>query len=161
MNFLPGGIFLPIEGGIHIIYVLLVHFFFGQPKPFAEALEVNDLPLTQEFDDIIHIGVIGQPQNIVIGFPCLLLCGQIFAEIRDGIAADLDGCGRPGIAGGGGGINTGGVIHKIRGEAGVFDLAFRKVSGQLMDQSRHHFQMAQFFCTCRRVKMEQIGKVPR
>ena len=130
MNFFSGSIFLLIERGIHVVHIFLVHFIFCQSESFAEALEVNDLSLPQEFDDIVHVGVVGQPQNIVIGFPRLLLCGQVFAEIRDGIAADLNGCGRPGKAGGSRGIDSGGVIHKVWGETGVFDLIFGKISGQ-------------------------------
>ena len=40
---------------------------------FPEALEVDDLPLPEELDDIVDIGIIAQPQNVVIGDPGLLL----------------------------------------------------------------------------------------
>ncbi len=36
-------------------------------------MEVIDLPLSQELDHIIHIRVITEPKNIIIGYPCLLL----------------------------------------------------------------------------------------
>ena len=39
----------------------------------AEALEMDDLPLPQETDGVVHIRVVGQPQNVVIGEAGLLL----------------------------------------------------------------------------------------
>ena len=32
---------------------------------FAEALEVDDFPLAQELNHIVHIRIVTQPQNIV------------------------------------------------------------------------------------------------
>ena len=34
---------------------------------------MDDLPLPEELDDIVHIRVIGKPQNVVVGYSCLLL----------------------------------------------------------------------------------------
>ena len=65
---------LDIEGRIHEVYILLIQFFTQQLHGFAEALEVNDLPLPQEFNDIINVRIIGQTQDIVIGDAGLLLC---------------------------------------------------------------------------------------
>ena len=67
-------LFLRIKGRICEIYILLIHFFFGQPQPFAKALEVDDLSGPEKLDDVIHIRVIRKPQNIVVGNPGLLLC---------------------------------------------------------------------------------------
>ncbi len=57
-----------------MVYVLLIQLFPQLLHAFPEPLEVDDFPLPQEFDDIVHIGIIGQPQNIVIGGPGFLLC---------------------------------------------------------------------------------------
>ena len=40
---------------------------------FAKALEVHDLPLTQEPDCVVHIRVIAETQDVVIGESGLLL----------------------------------------------------------------------------------------
>ena len=64
---------LQIHGRIHPVYIALIQLFPQQLHGFAESLEVDDLPLTQEFDHIVHIRIIGQPQDIVIGGAGLLL----------------------------------------------------------------------------------------
>ena len=63
-----------IKGRIHEINILFVHFSPGQFQALAKALEVYDLPLAQEFDDIVHIRVVRETQDIVVGLPGLLLC---------------------------------------------------------------------------------------
>ena len=78
---------------------------------------------------------------------------QILCKIRDGIALDLHGCGAPGEAGGGGGIDPGGVVHKIGGEGGILDLGILQIPGQLVDNGTDHLQMAQFLSTCRGVNL--------
>ena len=65
--------FLQIDGGIHAVDIPLVQLAPQQLDGLTEPLEVNHLALPEELDDIIHIRVIGKPQNIVIGDPCLLL----------------------------------------------------------------------------------------
>ena len=67
------GLFSHIDGWVHKVYVLLVQFFAQQLHSLAEALEMNDLPLPQEFDDIVDVRIVGKPQDIVIGDPSLLL----------------------------------------------------------------------------------------
>jgi hypothetical protein len=64
---------LHIEGGIHIIYISLVQFFTQELYGLAKTLEVDYLAFPQEFDYIIYIGIIAEPQNIIVGYPCLLL----------------------------------------------------------------------------------------
>ena len=54
--------------------VFLIHLVFCQPYRLAKPLEVHDLPLAQEADDIVHIRVIGEAKDVVIGDPCLLFC---------------------------------------------------------------------------------------
>ena len=53
--------------------VFLVHLLLGQTHRLAEALEVNDLPLTQEADDVVDIRIVGHAQDVVVGNPGLLL----------------------------------------------------------------------------------------
>ena len=74
---------------------------------FAEPLEVDDLPLTQESDGIADIRVIAQTQDVVVGYAGLLLRRQVLSEISDHIPSHLHGGGAPGCTGGGGGGSTG------------------------------------------------------
>ena len=53
-----------VKGWVHKIYVLFVQPVFGQAQTFAEALEVDDLPGTQELDGIVDVRIIGQAQNL-------------------------------------------------------------------------------------------------
>ena len=69
-NFLSA---LHIEGGIHTVHVLLVQFFPQKLYGFTETLEMNNFPLTEEFDNIIHIRVIGKTKNIIVGYSGFLL----------------------------------------------------------------------------------------
>ena len=41
---------------------------------FAEALEMDDFTLSEELDDVTHVRVIHQPQDVVVGYARLLLC---------------------------------------------------------------------------------------
>ena len=70
-------IFSDIKSGVHIVYVLLVQLFPEQLHCLAEPLEVNNFPFPEELDHIVHIRIVGQPQNIVIGNPSLLLWERI------------------------------------------------------------------------------------
>ena len=63
-----------INGGIHKIDILLVELFAQQLDRLAEALEMHDLALTEEADDVVHIRVVGKPQDVVVGQAGLLLC---------------------------------------------------------------------------------------
>ena len=65
---------LQIEGRVGGVNIALVQLFPEQLGSLPEALEVDDLPLPQELDHVVHIRVIGQPQDVVIGYPCFLLC---------------------------------------------------------------------------------------
>ena len=65
--------FLQIDGGVHGVDVSLVQLPAQQLDGFAKPLEVDDLPLPQELDDIVHIRIIAEPENVVVGYSCLLL----------------------------------------------------------------------------------------
>ena len=64
---------LPVKGRIDEVDVLLVHLLFCQLHSLAEALEVDDFPLPQKPDDIVHIRIVGQAQDVVIGEAGFLL----------------------------------------------------------------------------------------
>ena len=65
---------LHIKGRVHGIDILLVQFLPEELYSFTKPLEMDDFPLPQEFNYITHIRVITQSQDVVIGYPCLLLC---------------------------------------------------------------------------------------
>ena len=63
-----------VKTGVDRVNILLVQPVLDQPQSFAEALEVDDFPCTQEFNDVVDIRIVGEPQNIVVGDAGLLLC---------------------------------------------------------------------------------------
>ena len=69
-----------IKCGVHKVHVLLVQFFPQQLHSFTEPLEVDNFPFPQELNNIVHIRIVGKPQDIVIGHPSFLLWhGKIIA----------------------------------------------------------------------------------
>ena len=64
---------LHIKCRIHIVHILLVQFLTQQFNGFSEPLEVDNFPLSQEFDDIVHVRIIRKPEDVVISDPSLLL----------------------------------------------------------------------------------------
>ena len=62
---------------------------------FAKPLEVNNLPLPQEANDIIHIRIVGQAEDIIVGKEGFLLCCQILSQIGNDIASRLNRGGGP------------------------------------------------------------------
>ena len=65
---------------------------------FTETLEVHDLTGTQELDDVADVRIVGDAQDVVVGHAGLLLCCEVLRQVGDGVAGDLHGAGRPGIA---------------------------------------------------------------
>ena len=99
----------------------------------TEALEVDDLPLTQKADHIVDIRVVGQAEDVVIGKAGLLFCRQILCQVGNNVACDLH-CGRgPRIAGGKLRVDSHSVIDEIGVKAGGFDLLLVQIAGELMD----------------------------
>lgn len=124
---------------------------------FAEALEVDNLPFPEEPDHVVHIRVVGQPQNVVVGEPGLLFGGQVLSQVGDNVAGGLDRACGPGEAGGGGWVDAGGVVHKVGGERGVVPyLLVGEVPSQLVDNGRHHLHVPQLLSTCRGAEMYQF-----
>ena len=62
-----------VDRWIHEINISAVQFFAQELDRFAESLEVYDLPLPEELDHIVHIGVVAEPQDVVIGHTGFLL----------------------------------------------------------------------------------------
>lgn len=62
-----------IKGRVHEVHIFLIQLLPEQLDSLTEALEVNHLTLPEEFDHVVHIRVIGQPQNVVVGNPGFLL----------------------------------------------------------------------------------------
>ena len=62
-----------VESGVAEVDVGGVHLLLAQADTFAKPLEVDDLPLPQEADYVVYIRVVGQPENVIVGEPCLLL----------------------------------------------------------------------------------------
>lgn len=115
---------------------------------------MDDLPLPEETDDVIYIGVVGQPQNVVVGEPGLLLGSQVLGQVGDDIAGGLNRAGAPGEAGSGGGVDAGGVVHEVGGERGVIPhLLIGEIPGQLVDDGCHHLHVSQLLGTYKGVKM--------
>ena len=91
---------LLVESRVEEIDVFLVHAAAGQLQGLAEALEVDDFPLPEKADGVVDVRIIGETENIVVGKPGLLLCGQILRQVGDGVAGGLNAGGAPGEAAG-------------------------------------------------------------
>ena len=149
-----------VKGWVGEIYVFLIHFIFRKPDRFAETLKMNDFPFTEKSNNIVHVGIVTQPEDIIIGHSGLLLCGKIFGKIRDHIAFDTDGRRIPGCTGSKLGKYPCGVIHEVRGKIRHSYIVFLDVAGQLMNDRADNLQVGEFFRTNQRVKMNpQISSV--
>lgn len=84
---------------------VLLYFALVCVKKLAEPLEVYYLALSEEFHHIVHVGVVGEAENIVIGGAGFLLCRQVLHNVGDRVALALDIRGGKGNACGAGGIN--------------------------------------------------------
>ena len=64
---------LQIDGRVHAVYIALVQLPPQQLNGLTEPLEMDHLPFPEELDDVVDIGIIAEPENVVIGDPRLLL----------------------------------------------------------------------------------------
>ncbi len=108
---------------------------------------MHDLPGTQEFDGLPHVGVGNQAQNIVVGGTCFLFCSQILVKVGDGVALGGDGHSIKGNTGGGLGIDPKTVVHEVGIQSGGLDLLLAQVAGELVNNATHHFQVGQLLGT--------------
>ena len=63
-----------VEGGVVEIYIFLILLFLYQTQTLTKALVVDDFPLAQEANDVVHVRIVGQTQDVVVGLASLLLC---------------------------------------------------------------------------------------
>ena len=68
------GFDLVIERRIHIVNIFLAYPVLGQTQALTETLEVHDLPLPQEPNGVVDIGIVTKAKDVVIGDAGLLLC---------------------------------------------------------------------------------------
>lgn len=108
---------------------------------------MDDLPFPEEADGGDDVGVIHQPEDIIVGGAGLLLGGHVLGEVSDGVAGGLEGGGGEGHSACGLRPDAGGVIHKVDVKAGFFDLLDGEVAGELVDDGADHLQMRQLIGT--------------
>ena len=106
-------VFSIIKRRIQIVDIFLVKPLPQELKRLSETLEVYDFPLPQEFDNIIYIGVVRQPKNIVIRYPGFLFRGQVLRQICNGVSLDPDPGGAPREARSRGRVDACGVVYEI------------------------------------------------
>ena len=63
-----------VKRRIECIDIFLIQRILCHVQRITETLIVNDLPLSEEFQGIAHIGIVNKAQEIVVGDSCLLLC---------------------------------------------------------------------------------------
>ena len=62
---------------------MLLYAVAHHSHSLAEALKMHDLALTEEFDDVVDIGVVTESEDIVIGNAGLLLrCITIWTKFN-------------------------------------------------------------------------------
>lgn len=156
---------VPVKGRVIEVDIFRVHFFFTELQAFAEPLEVHDLPFPEEADRVVHVRIVGEAEDIVVGQASLLFCRQILREVRNHVAGGLNPARRPRKAGSRRGVDSGGVIHEIGCEGGgVLNVRIAQPPGQLMDNSSDHLQVAQFLgadCGGKRATSEKKPCVER
>ena len=128
------------------VFMLYNRLDFGAKKN-AQAYKTLTITIPEELDYVVHIRVVAEPENVVVGGSGLLLRRQIFSQVGDGVSLHRHGRRRPGEARCSSGIDAHSVIHKVRGKGAVFHLALLQVSGQLVDNGPYHLQVAQFLRT--------------
>ena len=105
---------LYINRRIHKIHIPLVQLLPQPLQALTEPLEVDDLPFPQEADHVIHIRVVAQPQDIVVGHPGLLFRRQILRQVSNGVAFDGHGPGIPWESRRSRRVDPNRVVYKVR-----------------------------------------------
>jgi len=62
-----------VEGGVESVEIPLIQSILHDAQQFAEPLVMHNFPCTQEFHDLIDVGVITEAQDIFIGGAGFLL----------------------------------------------------------------------------------------
>lgn len=139
---------LPVEAGVYGIDIPLVLTLGGKAQAFTETLIVDDLAFAQETDDIVDIGIVREPEDVVIDNARLLLRCKVLVKIAYYIALDLHcRCG-PWCAGSKLRVYAGRVIDKISFKPGCFNFVDAHFSGKLLYERADHLKVVEFFGTC-------------
>ena len=70
----PGHILLQILCRVHAVNIFLIQLLSKLLHGFSKSLEMYNFSLTEEFDNIVDIGIIGHTKDVIISDPGLLLC---------------------------------------------------------------------------------------
>ena len=106
---------------------------------------MDDLPLTQKSNHVIYVGIVREPENVIVGGTRLLFGGKVLGEIGDHIAADADADGIPRHARRGLRKYAERMIDEVSVKALRLDLLRRQIPCELVDDRADHFQMPEFF----------------
>ena len=113
---------------------------------FTEPLEVDDFAFSQELEGVADIGVVDEPQQIFVGGSRFLFGGEVFKQVGDRIAFDLQPICREWGTACRLRIDARSMVDKIGVKAAVADLLGGQVAGQLIQNRCNHLLMCQFFC---------------
>ena len=136
------------------VEILWISLILNAAQAFSESLEMHDLTHPQETDRISHFRILHDPQDIVVGQTCLLLCCHILVEVGDGISGALELAGAEWLSAGSLRPDGEGVVNIIFVKAGSLDLLWSKIFGELVDDGCHDLQVAEFLranvskCSC-------------
>lgn len=147
--------FSAVEGESRIdrVDIALILLFADHVQRLTETLIVDDLALAQEADDIAHVGIVNELEDVVIGDTRLLLSCHILRKIGDRVTDRLDGRGGKGHTVCGGRIDTDRMVDKIGIQPGIDDLLRREPAGELFYKLAHHLHMRELI---RSLMMELI-----
>ena len=143
------------EARVKRVEILRVEPLRDVAQPFAEALVMHHLPLAQEPDDVRHVRVVGQLQDVVVRDAGFLFGRHALVQIRNRVAFYRQAHRREWRAGRAHRVDSRGVIDEIVRKSGRLDFFHRQVPGQLVDDGADHFKVAEFLYTQR-----SIGNVP-
>ena len=75
-----------VKARVKGVEILAVEPVGQQPQVLAEPLIMHDLARSEKADRVDHVGVVAEPQDIVIRRPRLLFGGKILVKVGDRVA---------------------------------------------------------------------------
>ena len=66
-----------VKLGVEGVEILFVEPVGENSKILAEALIMHDLAFSEEAYSVLYVGIVTEPQNVVVGRPRLLLWGAV------------------------------------------------------------------------------------
>lgn len=129
------------------IEILFVHLIRSYSESLTEALIVYYLSCPEELNDITHIGIVHETQDVIVGGSRLLLCRHILVKVSYYVALGLDVCRREGHARRRGRVNARGMVHEIGIEAIFLYILGAEISRKLINDGADHLEMAQLLHT--------------